>query len=141
MSETIETYRGVAHPWHCDSMGHVTTRFYTAWFDDASYHLFEAVEGGLTRLKDKKLGWADAKCVLEYKHEMLSGDLFVIRSSFTHLGGKSLRSFHEMLRADGVLLATQEMTTVQFNLEKRAAAEIEDTVRSAVAQYLMSRDE
>ena len=23
-----ETYRGVVHPWQCDVMGHLTTRFY-----------------------------------------------------------------------------------------------------------------
>ena len=39
----LSVYRGVAHPWLADVMGHMTTRHYVAMFDDASYHfLFEA---------------------------------------------------------------------------------------------------
>ena len=43
MGSEIECYRGVVYPWLCDSMGHMTTRHYTAMFDDASYHMFAAL--------------------------------------------------------------------------------------------------
>ena len=35
MDEGIETWRGMAHPWNCDTMGHMNTRFYAAIYDDA----------------------------------------------------------------------------------------------------------
>ena len=38
MAKAVETYRGVAYPWHCDSMGHMNTQFYSALYDGASFH-------------------------------------------------------------------------------------------------------
>lgn len=35
----MEWRRGVVHPWQCDAMGHFTTRFFAAMFDDAAYRL------------------------------------------------------------------------------------------------------
>ena len=29
----ISVYKAVAHPWQCDVLGHMTTRFYTGMFD------------------------------------------------------------------------------------------------------------
>jgi len=45
MHETARVHFGVAHPWLCDSMGHLTSRHYVAMFDDASYHFFRLVFG------------------------------------------------------------------------------------------------
>jgi len=43
MTEPRITYRGVVYPWQCDAMGHFTTRFYMAVFDEAAWHfLWEA---------------------------------------------------------------------------------------------------
>ena len=41
----ISVQKCVAHPWMCDVLGHLTTRFYVGMFDDASYHLLHAVFG------------------------------------------------------------------------------------------------
>ena len=41
----IPVHTAVAHPWLCDIMGHMTTRHYTAIFDDASYLYFFRVFG------------------------------------------------------------------------------------------------
>jgi acyl-CoA thioester hydrolase len=38
----LSVHKNVMHPWMCDAMGHLTTRFYLALFDDASYHLLLA---------------------------------------------------------------------------------------------------
>ena len=35
MAGPLETYRGVAYPWLCDSMGHMNTQFYAAMYDSA----------------------------------------------------------------------------------------------------------
>ena len=40
MTTLIETYRGVAYPWHCNSMGHMNTQFYAALYDGASFTSF-----------------------------------------------------------------------------------------------------
>ena len=37
--------KAVAHPWECDVIGHLTTRFFVAMFDGASYHFLFSVFG------------------------------------------------------------------------------------------------
>ena len=44
MADGIETWRGMAHPWNCDTMGHMNTRFYAAIYDDASFHFLMRYE-------------------------------------------------------------------------------------------------
>ena len=36
----IETYRGVVRPHHLDHMGHMNVQWYTAKFDEATWHFF-----------------------------------------------------------------------------------------------------
>ena len=134
--KTVETYKGVTFPWHCDGMGHVTTRFYTGWFDDASYHLLAAAGGDLTSLQQHSLGWADVRTVVEYRHEILANELFVIDSGFEALGTKSLTHHHAMRKLDGTLIATQTMTSVQFHLVERKAVPIEPGLREIIESWL-----
>ena len=134
MSEAM--YRGVAFPWHCDSMGHVATRFYTQWFDEASYHFMASMGGSQKDLEPKGLGWADVKSTIEYRHELCSGDLFIVESRFQRLGSKSLASLHELKLLDGTLIASQEVTTVQFDLKARKAVPVEENIREKISKAL-----
>ena len=34
----LETYRGVVYPWHIDQIGQMNVQFYTARFDEATWH-------------------------------------------------------------------------------------------------------
>ena len=56
----LSLHRPVAQPWMCDVMGHMTTRFYVAMFDDASYRLLYELFGwtGETGVREGR-GWAD----------------------------------------------------------------------------------
>jgi acyl-CoA thioester hydrolase len=136
MPASLETYRGVAHPWLCDSMGHMNTRHYAAMFDDASFHLL-GVLGGLTALANDGFGWADVRHLHEFKHEVESGALIVIRSTLTRIGTKSITYRHEMRGVEADLLhATSEIVSVQFDLRKRAAVALLVPVR-ARAQALL----
>ena len=38
MPKYVETWRSVAYPWNCDSLGHMNTQFYAAAYDGASVH-------------------------------------------------------------------------------------------------------
>ena len=72
----LVTYKGMAHPWLCDVMGHLTTRHYVAMFDDASYHLLlEIFDWSASSVAEDGLGWADVRHVIEYQAEVSSGDL------------------------------------------------------------------
>lgn len=134
--ESVECYRGVIHPWQCDAMGHFTTRFYMAMFDDAAYHLLAAAgftAGHLTR----GIGFADIKTTLSYLAELRAGDLVVVRGAVTKLGTKSLTAHYRMFNlASGEIAAEMEAVSVQFDLDKRKAIPIADDIRAKLATLL-----
>lgn len=132
----ICTGRFVAHPWLCDAMGHLTTRHYVGFFDDASYHLL--AEAGYDGAKDLKAGWgwADVRHELEYKAEISAGALVEVWSRIVALGNSSVRSEHHMReRSQGVLSATLIANTVCFDLKARRSMPLPDAFRTRAAAY------
>lgn len=125
----IETQRGIAHPWLCDSFGHMNTRHYAAMFDDASFHLLGALAGQGELLRQRR-GWADVRHTHEFRHEVRAGTLLVIRSAVARLGTKSVTYRHEMRDPEtGTLHATSEMVSVLFDLDGRVALPLTDAIR------------
>jgi acyl-CoA thioester hydrolase len=136
MATWIECYRGVAYPWHCDSMGHMNTQFYAAMYDSATFHFLSRL-APYGELEQRKLGWADARQLIEYKQEVRAGALIVIRSVLRQLGNKSVECLHEMRNAEtDVLHSTSENVVVLFDLAKRAAAPLDDDIRRRGAALL-----
>lgn len=130
----IETFRGVAYPWHCDSMGHMNTQFYSALFDGATLHALAALARG-AELAKEGFGWADVKQVIEYNHEIASGTLLVVTTSFLRLGITSVSYCHSLKDLEtGNLHATSEQTTVLFDLKQRKAAALSQTMRARAAE-------
>lgn len=123
----VITCVGVAHPWMCDVMGHMNVRYYMAMFDDASFQLLGKLEGAQ---KDKSLGWADVRHVIEYKHETSAGDLLTVRTKVTRIGRSSV-SYHHVLvgSLEGELHAEATITSVRFDLVGRQALEIDADMR------------
>ncbi len=129
MATPVETYRGVAYPWHCDSMGHMNTQFYSVLYDGAGFH-FLSMLAPYAELQKSGLGWADVRQVIEYKHEVRSGSLLVVRSSLKRLGNKSVEYLHELRNVEtDILHSTSEQTTVLFDLNKRVAAPLDEAIR------------
>lgn len=129
MVVAVETFRGVAYPWSCDSMGHMNTQFYAALYDGASFHFLSRL-APYSELQKSGLGWADVRQVIEYKHEIRSGSLLVVRTTLQRLGTKSVQYLHELRNAEtDALHSTSEQVTVLFDLEKRVAAPLDDAIR------------
>ncbi|MEM9385024.1 MAG: thioesterase family protein [Pseudomonadota bacterium] len=131
----IIAHKGVAHPWQCDVMGHMTTRYYVAMFDDASYHLLHEVFGWTAG--DEQLGWADVKHIIEYQDEVGSGDLLEVRGRLERIGGKSITvsyTMHNLSRKS--LAATLESTSVYFDLKARRAVRVPDQLRERASRFL-----
>jgi len=136
MAGLVETYRGVAYPWHCDSMGHMNTQFYAAMYDSATFHLLSRL-APYTELEKRKFGWADVRQLIEYKNEVRAGALIVIRTVLRRLGNKSIECLHEMRNAEtDTLHSTSENVVVLFDLAKRAAAPLDDDIRRRGAALL-----
>lgn len=123
----------VAHPWECDVQEHLTTRFFVAMFDDASYHYLQDVFGTL----EPGLGWADVRHVIEYQAEVSPGDRLEIHGELLRLGGKSITIRYEMTNlSTDELAATLESTSVLFDLEARRAVAFNEAQRAAASEHL-----
>lgn len=132
-----ETYRGVAHPWQCDVMGHLTTRFYAAMFDDASYHFTAYLGGYVSAEGSERLGWADVRLETDFLAELRAGDLTLIRSRPLRIGSKSMTTLHEMENLkSGAIAARLTMTTVRFDLDRRKAAPLEPALRRKLEAWI-----
>lgn len=136
--QALTTYVGVAHPWMCDTMGHMNVRHYAAMFDDASFQLLGHIAGVET---ESGRGWADVRSEVEYKHETKAGALITIRSRVIKLGRSSV-TFEQIMSGtlDGIVHAVSRTTTVRFDLEARAAIALEPDAR-ARAEALLSSNE
>ena len=134
----ISVYKGVAQPWECDSLGHLTTRFYTAMFDDASYHfLFELF--GWTGASDEagERAFVDVRHEVDFQDEVHAGELLEIRAGLVRVGTKSLVARYDMLkRGSGVIAASLEATYVLFDLQQRIALPLDETLQDQANRSL-----
>ncbi len=131
----ISVHKGVAHPWLCDVIGHMTTRYYVAMFDDASYHFLREVFGWSAGGDEP--GWADVKHTIEYQDEVGSGDLLEVRGKLIKVGGKSITVHYEMHNLTRQnLAATLESISVYFDLQDRKAVAIPDKLRELAEPFL-----
>lgn len=134
--KTVETCRAVAYPWFCDSMGHMNTQHYCTMFDMATFH-YLARFAGPRALKAEGRGWVDAKQTLEYRHEILAGDLILIRTEMIRVGHSSLNFRHAMYDVeDGGLRATSEHVVVHFDLVNRAKLDLPEPVAERAREHL-----
>jgi acyl-CoA thioester hydrolase len=135
-AKAVETFRGVAYPWLCDSMGHMNTQHYCALFDGATFH-YLALMGGPRHLKQSQRGWVDAKQTIEYHREILAGDLLVISTTMSRVGRSSLNFRHELVDLeDRELRATSDHVVVHFDLAKRGSLPLSETMTAKAKEYL-----
>jgi len=107
MVESLITYRGAVYPWHCDHMGHMNVMWYVGKFDEATWQLLASVGLTATRLRQDGLGMVAVEQHIEYKRELLAGDLLTIRSSVQGVREKSLVLVHEMTNQETQELAAR----------------------------------
>lgn len=132
----IETFKGIAHPWLCDVMGHLNTRNYMAMFDDASMHFLAALGYDFKDAQAGEVGWADVRVELDLMAEVPEGGLVIISTSTQTLGNSSLTYVSEMRSANGETLHARATTkTVYFNLKARKSKPIPDAYRQAAEQF------
>jgi acyl-CoA thioester hydrolase len=129
MASRIETFRGVVYPWFCDFMGHMNTQFYCQLFDGATLHFLAGI-ARRAELQVIECGWVDLRQVIEYKHEVRSGELLIIHSQLTKIGNSSLGFLHEMRDTETeTLRATSEHVVALFSLAQRKSTPLTDAAR------------
>lgn len=126
----IETYRGVVYPNQLDHMGHMNVQWYTAKFDEATWHLFARVGMTPSYIAKKNMGMAALEQTTKYLAEAMAGDLLVVTSRIVEVKNKTIRFFHAMHNADNQeQLATTEIVAVHLDRAKRKSAPLPDSVR------------
>ncbi len=131
------THRGVLYPRDLDQMGHVNVVAYMAHFDQATWSFFADV--GITPEWIRTAGYAlsAVRYDIQFKKELLAGDVVTVRTRFTRIGTSSLSYIHEMSNgATGELAATAEVTGVLIDRDKRRSVpfppDLADRVRELI---------
>ena len=134
MTERLLTYRGTVYPWHCDQVGHMNVMWYVGKFDEATWHLFHAI--GLTPafLREHNRGMAAVEQTINYKRELLAGDIVSVYSAVLEIKDRSLRFAHEMRKVDtDEIAATTVLTGVHLDKAARRACAFPEAVKQKAA--------
>lgn len=140
MSQRLELFRGVVHPWHHDHFGHMNVRHYAPFFDDATYHMWTLLDLPYSAMQEEHgLHTVSGTATTTFIKELVAGDLIRIDGAVTRIGGKSATFHLRMLHADtGALHATYDLTEVFFDPRTRTSATIPDQVRARLNARLLS---
>lgn len=129
------TYKGTVYPWHCDHMGHMNVMWYVGKFDEGTFHFLNAL--GITPqfLRDNNRGMAAVEQKIEYKRELLAGDIVEVNSAVVEIRDKALIMRHVMTNAgNGVVAAITTMTALHTDKATRRAIPFPDFVRENAAR-------
>ena len=134
------TYRGTVYPWHCDHMGHMNVMWYVGKFDEATWQLMASIGLSPERLRRDGIGMVAVEHHLEYKRELIAGDLLTIRSSVQEVREKSLLFLHEMTNQETQELAARTtLTGVCIDMNTRKAQPLPADVRERIASKLPAK--
>jgi len=136
MTKAVETYRGVVYPWQIDHVGHMNVQFYTARFDEATWHLCVAL--GLTPafLKTHRRGMAALEQHTLYKRELHAGALIHITSELLEMKAKTARFVHRMHNSEtGEEVASSELLAVFLDTDTRRTVPFPEEILKSVGQF------
>jgi acyl-CoA thioester hydrolase len=131
------TYKGAVFPWHCDEMGHMNVMWYVGKFDEGTRHFLHAL--GLTPqfLRTNNRGMAAVEQTIQYKRELLAGDVVAIYSVLNEIKERVIRCTHEMRKADtDEIAAITTLTAVHLDRAARRACAFPESVREKGAALL-----
>ena len=137
MNELPITYRGTVYPWHCDHMGHMNVMWYVGKFDEASWQILASLGLTRTRTREKGIGAVAVEQHINYKRELLAGDIVTIRSGVIEVENKVLRLFHEMRNEEtGEIAATMTVVAIHIDIHARKARALPEDIRERALNML-----
>ena len=140
VESTIETYRGVVYPWQMDHMDHMNVQFYTARFDEATWHLFAALGMTTSYFKQNRRGMAALEQRTLYKQELHAGALIRISSELLEMKPKTIRFVHRMYDTEsGAEVATTELVGAHIDTDARKAVPFPEEIVKRQAAYIVAR--
>jgi len=120
LAATIVCYRGVAHLWECDSLGHLNSPFYSRIFDDASTGAMLAFGLSMVDAIAAGYSWADVRMELDYRNEVKVNSVLSVTAQVVALGRASITIDYTMHNdTAGNAAATARIKSVCFDLRER----------------------
>jgi acyl-CoA thioester hydrolase len=130
MSQWFDLSRTVVLPLHCDSYGHMNVRHYAALFDDASWHMLAMAGISLSEVRRRGLGTVVATLTIDFHHEIVAGQLALVRGAFTRVGTKSLGYELRLYEADSMThCATEKAVEVCFDTKERKGVPLPEDLK------------
>jgi acyl-CoA thioester hydrolase len=128
--KAIVTYRGAVYPWHCDQMGHMNVMWYVEKFDEATWHLMNAIGVTPSYIRDERRGVAGLQQNITYKRELFAGAIVEIRSHLVSIFDRKIVFVHEMRDAERDLVcAICELTAAHMDRDSRRAVPFPANIR------------
>ncbi|MCL4800547.1 MAG: acyl-CoA thioesterase [Burkholderiales bacterium] len=133
----FETARGVVYPWQMDHVGHMNVQFYTARFDEATWHFFARFGITSRYMREARRGMAAVEQHTRYLRELHAGDLIRVTSELLEAKPKSVRFVHRMYNAvTGEEAASTELTGVHMDTDARRVVPFPDGIAARLAAAL-----
>lgn len=137
MKKSSQTYQGTIFPWHCDHMDHMNVMHYVGKFDEATWHFFSSVGLQGQKMRDTKKGIVAVEQNIQYKGELIAGDLITIHSELVEFTDKSIKFRHEMRNSEtGNVAAITTLTGLYFDKVKRKAISLPDEVKAKLQDMM-----
>jgi acyl-CoA thioester hydrolase len=97
-------------------MDHMNVMWYTARFDEATWHLFNLIGITPSYMRKNKKGMAGVQQDTTYKQELFSGDLISVWSKVLEIRERVIRFHHEMRNEETrTVAATTTLTAVHLD--------------------------
>jgi 4-hydroxybenzoyl-CoA thioesterase len=96
----------------CDPAGIIFYPTYFRWMDAATWALMDGVGYSAKRMRSEHLAMPLVSAQCDFLAPAEQGDRCEVRSRITRFGGKSFALAHEIVRADGTVLANGVETRV-----------------------------
>jgi len=133
----IETYRGVVYPHQMDHMEHMNVQWYTARFDEATWHLMSRIGVNAAYMKKNNRGMVAVEQLTKYKAEVISGELLVIKSKFLEFKDKAVRFLHIMYEPEsGKEVASTELVGVHIDRVSRKSCSFPLAIKEKCTAFI-----
>jgi acyl-CoA thioester hydrolase len=134
MKNWFDLSRSIVLPAHCDSYGHMNVRNYAGFFDDAGWHILGMAGISLSEVRGRGLGTVVATLTIEFHHEIIAGQLALVKGAVTRVGTKSFSYELRLYEADSMThCATEKAVEVCFDTQARKGVALPEDVRVKLA--------
>lgn len=131
------TYRGTVYPWHCDHMGHMNVMWYVGKFDEATWHLFNALGLGPGALRATGRGMAAVDQRITYQRELHAGTVVTITTVIDDIHERKIRFAHTLHNDEtGELAASTSIVGVHLDTTTRRACAFHAAVVEAARAWI-----